>query len=121
MHHLHLEGEGPVEPPLLAASFEPLGELGQLLLHGHGAARGLRALPGLLQALLVVVRVQEAKHGILEGRVNHPVAGLAQVQLKEYIQVLSFNKVSVEYFLKSSQPPGHVKPEIDQQKSEYGP
>ena len=59
------------------ASFEPLGELGQLLLHGHGAARGLRSLPGLLQALLVVVRVQEAKHGILEGRVNHPVAVLA--------------------------------------------
>eukprot|EP00438_Fugacium_kawagutii_P016288 Skav201202 [mRNA] locus=scaffold633:602771:607601:+ [translate_table: standard] len=52
-----------------------LGQLGELVLHSHSAARRLRTLPCLLQTLLVVVRVQETVHGVLgvgEERVLSP-------------------------------------------------
>mmetsp|Transcript_45225 Transcript_45225/g.98411 ORF Transcript_45225/g.98411 Transcript_45225/m.98411 type:complete len:208 (-) Transcript_45225:121-744(-) len=52
-----------------------LGELGQLVLHGHSAAGRLGSLPCLLQALLVVIRVQQTVHGVLgigEERVLSP-------------------------------------------------
>merc|ERR1719401_2769306 len=41
------------------------GPLLELVLHGHGAALGLRSLPRLLQSLLVVIRVDEPIHRVL--------------------------------------------------------
>mmetsp|Transcript_17623 Transcript_17623/g.44360 ORF Transcript_17623/g.44360 Transcript_17623/m.44360 type:complete len:215 (-) Transcript_17623:17-661(-) len=61
-------GDAVLVPPPMRAVLG--GELLELVLDSHGAALGLGALPSLIEALLEVVLVHEALHGVLAARVQ---------------------------------------------------